>query len=230
MAARGVRRALAALVLPVSFLAACGSASAPSPPAGVDELVIPTPSPDPDDFVGRVDNPWFPLAPGTVWTYAVTDDRGSHRLRVMVLDDRQEIAGVPTTAVESQERGRATTDYYAQDTDGNVWWFGREGSWRAGDDGARAGIAMLAVPRVGDGYRRGYAPGVVEDVARVVSLDGSTTVPAGSYDDLVVTEQRSRLEPGVTRDRSYARGTGLVEEDVVSGSYRTVRLEAVTGH
>jgi hypothetical protein len=205
-------------------LAGCGTASEPSPPSGVDELVIPTPSPDPADFVAGVDNPWLPLEPGSTRTYDVSDARGHHTLTVTVAPG-PEIAGVATTAQVSREPGTVVTDWFAQDRDGNVWWLGREGEWRAGDDGAEAGVAMLATPRVGDGYRQAYAPGVVEDTAKVVALDGSRTVPAGTYDDLLITEQRSALVAGTTRDLSYARGVGLVEE--VAGDYRTVRLVSV---
>jgi hypothetical protein len=205
-------------------LAGCGTASELSPPSGVDELVIPTPSPDPADFVAGVDNPWFPLEPASTRTYDVTDTRGQHTLTVTVAPG-PEIAGVATTAQVSREPGTVVTDWFAQDRDGNVWWFGREGEWRAGDDGAEAGVAMLASPRVGDGYRQAYARGVVEDAAEVVEVDGSTTVPAGSYDDLLITDQRSALVAGTTRDLSYARGVGLVEE--VAGDYRTVRLVSV---
>ncbi|WP_284533565.1 hypothetical protein [Nocardioides sp. T2.26MG-1] len=214
---------LAAVLTGLAVLAGCGTASSPSPPAGVDELTIPTPSPDPDDFVPEVDNPWFPLEPGDTWVYAVSDAGGSHRMTVTVAPG-PEIAGVATTSRVSTEPSRVVTDWFAQDEDGNVWWFGREGSWRAGDAGAEAGIAMLARPRIGDGYRMAYAAGVTEDTARVTSLDGDTVVAAGSYDGLLRLEQRSALDPGATAELAYARGVGLVEASEVSGSYRTVRL------
>jgi hypothetical protein len=220
-------RGLVALLAVLIAVTGCGTASDPSPPSGVDGLVIPTPSVDPADFVAAVDNPWFPLEPGSTRTYDVSDARGNHALTVTAAPGPR-IAGVATTSRVSREQGRTVTDWFAQDDDGNVWWFGRQGDWRAGDDGAEAGVAMLATPRVGDGYRQAYAPGVVEDTATVVALDGSTTVPAGSYDDLLLTEQRSALVAGTTRDLSYARGVGLVEEDVTSGDYRTVRLVSVT--
>ncbi|MFC6344343.1 hypothetical protein ACFP8W_20335, partial [Nocardioides hankookensis] len=76
-------RALVAIALALS-LAACGSASVSSPPSGIDELTIPTPSPDPHDFVDGVDNPWLPLPPGRTWTYDVVDVHGGHELTVTV--------------------------------------------------------------------------------------------------------------------------------------------------
>lgn len=214
---------LAAVLAGLTVLSGCGTASSPSPPSGVDELTIPTPSPDPDDFAAEIDNPWFPLQPGDRWIYAVSDASGSHRMTVAV-EPGPEVAGVATTSRITTEPSGVVTDWFAQDERGNVWWFGRAGSWRAGEGGAEAGIAMLARPRVGDGYRTAYAEGVVEDTARVSALDGSTVVAAGSYDDLLRIEQRSALDPGATAELAYARGVGLVESSEVSGTYRTVRL------
>jgi hypothetical protein len=219
-----VRAAGVALTL-LTLLTGCGSASVPSPPSGVDELVIPTPSPDPADFVATVDNPWFPLAPGTTWTYAVSDTAGTHAMTVTA-EPGPEVAGVATTARVSTEGSRVVTDWYAQDDRGNVWWFGREGSWQAGADGAEAGLAMADTPRVGDGYRPALAAGVSEDTATVSALDDRVTVPAGTFETLLLSGQ-SELEPGVRTESSYAEGLGLVAEQVVSGSYRSVRLERV---
>jgi hypothetical protein len=227
MTLRGLLAVLAMVAL-AAGLGACGAASVTSPPSGVDGLRIPTPSPDPADFVAAVDNPWFPLVPGTTWRYDVTDAGGEHPLTVSVADGPT-IAGVGTTARVATEQGRRVTDWYAEDRAGNVWWFGREGSWRAGADGAEAGLAMAETPRVGDGYRQGYVPGVVEDTAAVVALDERVTVPAGTFAVLVV-DQRSPLQPGASGQASYAEGVGLVEETVVSGGYRTVRLREVAGH
>lgn len=219
-----VRAGAAALAL-LASLTGCGSASVPSPPSGVDELVIPTPSPDPADFVATVDNAWFPLEPGTTWTYAVNDTAGAHTMTVTA-EPGPEVAGVATTARVSTEGERVVTDWYAQDDRGNVWWFGREGSWQAGEDGAEAGLAMADTPRVGDGYRTALAPGVSEDTATVTALDDRVTVPAGTFETLAV-DGRSELAPGVHTEASYAEGIGPVAEQVVSGSYRSVRLESV---
>jgi hypothetical protein len=222
-----VRALPAVLGLLVTLASAAGcDASAPSPPSGVDGLTIPTPSPDRDDFTRGVDNPWFPLEPGTTWRYDVADLAGTHRLTVTV-EDGPMIAGVPTTARVASEAGATVTDYYAQDADGNVWWFGRAGAWSAGAEGAEAGLAMPATPRVGDGYREAYAPGVVEDTAEVTALDDTVTVPAGTYDVLAVRE-RTTLDAEGTRESSYAEGLGLVSQTVVAGGYRAVRLVAVT--
>ena len=180
----------------------CGSAgSPPSPPTGVDELVVPTPDPDPADFADAVDNPWLPLVVGASWTY--TD--GLDDLAVTVTEG-PEIAGVATTSVVTVGRDGETADHYAQDVDGNVWWFGREGEWRAGDDGAEAGLAMAADPRVGDGYRLAAVPGRTL-LGEVLDLDESEEVPAGRFDGVV--EVRAEVDDVVTL-QYYAEGTGLV--------------------
>ena len=100
MSARGRLQAgavaLAAAALGVT-LTGCGSASEPSPPTGVDGLVVPTPDPDPEDFVARVDNPWFPVLPGARWTYSTADGAG-------------------TTTVVAQAGPAAADEVYYRDT------------------------------------------------------------------------------------------------------------------
>lgn len=209
-----------------STLAACGSGTGVAPLAGVDALEVPTPTPDPADFVAVVDNPYLPLPVGRVATYGpgtgvVDDELGELRVEV---EEGPVVAGVATTAVRSTTDGPATTpgaseetlDYYAQDTAGNVWWLGREGEWRAGEAGAEAGVVMLATPRVGDGYREALAPGV--DVrAQVLSLEEEATTPAGTFGGLVLLEVRDASSGRVER-RAYAEGLGLVAVETVAGT------------
>jgi hypothetical protein len=189
---RGLLAAGAVVVL----AAGCGSESDPSPPAGVDELVIPTPSPDPDDYVATIDNPWLPYAVGARWTY--TD--GTVDV-TFTAEEGPTIAGVATTAVTADQASGSSADYFAQDTDGNVWWFGREGEWRAGEDGAEAGIAMLDKPRVGDGYAEMGSDGEA----------GQRSVIKELVDELVI---ETTTTEGQVVVRHYERGTGLVLSEV----------------
>jgi hypothetical protein len=205
-----MRRTRVVLVLlAVLVLGGCGADSERTDTSGVDELVIPTPTPDPDDFVGYVDNPFLPLEEGNEWTY--TSPTATTRVRVE--PSNLVVAGVRVTAVRTVvqplELGEPadTTDYYAQDRAGNVWWFGRQGVWDAGSAG-EAGLAMPGEPRVGDGWRRGYQEGVVEDRLTVLELDGDT----------LVLRQESDLEPGVSVRLEYAKGYGLVSSLGPEGS------------
>lgn len=213
------------LVAATLALSGCGAAGDPPTvsPGGVDGLEVPTPTPDPDDFVARVDNPWLPLLPGAEWTY----ESLAGRTTTVTVEGTREVDGVAATVVREVERdedGRVVAegeDWYAQDRAGNVWWFGAEqdgpGSWEAGVDGAEAGLVMAARPRRGDGYRQALAPGVVEDRATVEELDGTRTVDGETLTDLVVVEERTPLDPGLVEQAFYARGTGLVARETVSG-------------
>ena len=145
---------------------------------------------NPSDFVREVDNEFFPLKPGTTFFYEGATDGVPTSNEVYVTRDIKNILGVKCTVVRDRvyENGvlvEETFDWYAQDEDGNVWYFGEdskdldpdgnvistEGSWEAGVGGAMPGIIMLADPHVGDRYHQEFAPGVAEDMAQVLSLD-----------------------------------------------------------
>jgi hypothetical protein len=125
--------------------------------------------------------------------------------------------------------GDQVVDYYAQDRSGNVWWFGREGEWLAGRDGAEAGVAMPATPRQGDGWRAAYDAGSVDQQRTVVSVDQAVTTPAGRYRPALAIDVSSPLHPGSATRAYYARGVGLVQEVATEGAYSMVDLESPPG-
>src|SRR5438477_9138909 len=85
--------------------------------------------PQPGAFVGRVTNPWFPLKPGTTFVYKGEKDGSAGRDVVTVTREQKVIRGVHCTTVHDNlyEHGllvERTTDWYAQDARGTVWYFG----------------------------------------------------------------------------------------------------------
>jgi hypothetical protein len=177
-------------------------------------------------FVRNVTNPWFPLEPGTVFVYTGEKDGKHGRELVTVTHATKVIDGVRCTAVADRLhlRGRLaerTTDWYAQDVHGTVWYFGedtaelnaagkvtsREGTWRSGVNGAKAGIFMPARPRVGQSFRQEYLSGQAEDHFQVTRLSRRS----------LQTKEWTPLEPDTLDHKLYRRGTGLVTEETVKG-------------
>ena len=195
---------------------------------------------DPASFVAVVDNSHFPLTPGTKWVY----QNGDERIEVTVTSDSKSVLGVPCVVVHDTVAigGNVledTYDWYAQDVDGTVWYFGEdsteyedgeastEGSWEAGVDGAQPGIIMHAAPQVGSVYRQEYFACEAEDMGEVLSLNEAVTVPYGSFTDCVKTRDYTPLEPDVNEEKYYCPGVGLtLEVDLTTGE-RTELIELV---
>lgn len=184
---------------------------------------------DPADFQDTVDHPHFPLVPGTSYTYRETEGGRSFIDVVTVTHEKKVIMGVSCVVVRDVVKlgdtvREDTSDWYAQDKRGNVWYFGEdtrefrrngaadtEGSWEAGVGKNQPGIIMPAAPRPGAPYRQEYGPGHAEDMGQIVALGESVTVPAASYRDCVKTKEWSLLEPGYS-NKWYAPGVGLIRE------------------
>jgi len=197
------------------------------------------PSIDPADFVTTIDNPYFPLAPGSVFLYEGPSGGQPEVNKMVVTHETKSILGVACVVVADSVRVNgelveATLDWYAQDKNGNVWYFGEDskeyengvvvstaGSWEAGVDGADPGYVMLAHPDVGHSYRQEYLWGEAEDMAQVLSLGESITVPYGSFQDCLETMEWTPLEPGVSEHKYYAAGVGMLSAQSVGGSDRS---------
>jgi hypothetical protein len=184
----------------------------------------------------HVTNQWFPLSPGTELVYTGTKDGRPTRDVVRVTRQTITIAGARCVVVrdllyEAGKLEERTSDYYTQDRAGNVWYFGedtaeldssgkvtsREGTWRAGHDGARAGIYMPAHPRVGQTGRQEYYKGQAEDHFRVVSLNATVRVPYVTSRNALETREWTPLEPGTLDQKLYVRGIGTVRETSLKG-------------
>ena len=203
--------------------------------------------PPASDFVPTVDNPYMPWIPGTKMVFEGVTDGQRERNVVEVTDKTKIVMGVTTTVVHDQvfsangDLAEDTMDWYAQDSAGNVWYFGEDtaeyrngqvtstaGSWEAGVNGALPGIVMLAQPQVGDAYHQEFLQGEAEDVGTVIAVDGSMDVPYGAFDHVLVTEDTTPLEPQILEHKFYAPGVGVVIERVIRGGQEISRLVSFT--
>jgi hypothetical protein len=185
---------------------------------------------DPASFVNRIDNPWYPLAVGSTRVYRGVEGGTPSRDIVTVISGTKTILGVRCVVVHDNlyvdgRLAERTTDWFAQDRKGNVWYFGEataelgrgrvtttKGSWQAGVDGARPGIVMPAHPRVGQVFRQEYLQGIAEDRFEILSLSTRVDVPYVSSRRALETKEWTPLEPGLTEQKYYVRGVGLVRE------------------
>ncbi len=133
-----------------------------------------------------------------------------------------------------------TFDWFAQDSAGNVWYFGEdtkeldhgqvistEGSWEAGVDNAQAGIFMPATPTVGQVFKQEDAKNVAEDCSKIVDLSADVKTPYISSSEALKTEEFSLLERGVLDNKFYLRGIGLVREQTIQGGSDFLELVTV---
>jgi hypothetical protein len=228
----------AAAALAALALAACGSdkdsgtAASQKLPQGSEKLDL-----KPADFTTNVDNPYFPIKPGSRWVYRETDSEGGNaRDEMTVLAKTKKIAnGIEARVVHdvTTEKGRKledTFDWYAQDSAGNVWYLGEDttaydpgkppstaGSFEAGVHGAQPGVIMPAKPATGLHYQQEYYAGHAEDRAKILGANEQAEAPFGHFTHVVMTSESNPLEPKVSELKFYARGVGVVLAVSVSG-------------
>jgi hypothetical protein len=246
------KRALSVTVLALAAATACTSkndvhatnASAKITgglPQGAEVVKI-----DPADFSTNIDNPWWPMKPGTVWTYRETDSSGNAQdLTVTVTDQTKrpangvEVRVVHDAVTKNGEPVEITDDYYAQDSRGNIWYMGedtaeyeggkvtsREGSFEAGKHGAQGGVAIPAHPVAGLEYRQEYWKDHAEDRGKVIVVGEQAEVPAGHYPHSLMTRDTNPLEPKNVEFKFYARNIGPVLSVGVSGTTDREELTA----
>ena len=235
-----------ALAIAVSAVLASAATASGARPAGTIESGAGPGWPrtvSPNDFVPRVTNPWFPLEPGSVWHYAGFKQGIRQDDTVRVTLRTKTILSVATTVVHDvvTVNGRpeeVTDDFYAQDRDGNVWYFGEEteelnaqgkrtsteGSFEAGVDGARPGVLIPGNPTVGKAGRQEYLEGVAEDHFRVLAIKTHVSVSFISTNGALRTREWTPLEPGAVDNKFYVRGVGVVREIAVKGPLEKLEL------
>ena len=205
-------------------------------PTGADPVKL-----DPANFSADITNPYWPMEPGTRWTYR-GEEAGSppEEIVIVVTGATKKLAnGITARVVRDTARSEGqiiedTFDWYAQDAQGNVWYMGeqtaefeegkivsRAGSWEAGKDGAMPGIMLPAQPQVGQKYRQEYKKGDAEDNGEILATNHLVEVETGSYEGALVTMDTSTLEPDVVEYKFYGHGVGpLLALDISGGAAR----------
>jgi len=225
------------LLLPITHALAKGPGARPAPPT--------CPTFSASNFSKKsttIDNPYFPLGPGTRFTYQGSVKKAPVVDVVYVTHNTPTIDGVATVEVrdqvwESDVLTEDTLDWYAQDDQGNVWYFGElatqlpagthDGSWKAGVDGAQPGYLMEAAPQVGDLYCQENAPGVAQDVAEVLSVSASRTVPFGSYSGNVLQTKEYSLLETKNENKFYEPRVGMLEAISTTGPSEDIQLYTI---
>ena len=190
-----------------------------------------------------VDHPLFPLRKVRRMRYEGRD--GDVRIRVAsrVRGKRVRVAGVRATAVDVKERENGklverSTDYYAQDRTGNVWYLGErvddiengkvtghDGQWIAGRKGARRGLFLPAAPKVGQSFRQTRAPGVSRGRSTVVAVDAEVTTRAGRFTGCLETRDTDLRGSSKPERKFYCPDVGLVRERPSDGIVDLVRFD-----
>jgi hypothetical protein len=229
---RRIAIATASVMAALAF-AACGSDDDNGDGGGSDADLPQGSEPvdlDPADFSTEIDNPHWPMSVGSRWVYEEIDEEGTvQKVEVTVTGKTRQIANgiearvVRDVVTEDGEPIEVTDDWYAQDSQGNVWYLGedtaeyengkvvtRAGSFEAGVDGAQPGVIMPANPEVGMTYRQEYYEGEAEDAGEILSLDQQVAVPFGRFSETLMTRDTNPLEPKVNELKFYADGVGPV--------------------
>lgn len=177
-------------------------------------------------------NPYFSFEPGKKYVYEGLTEEGLEQITVQRLSDSKQVMGINVVVVSDRVTKDSklvedTKDWFAQDNEGNVWYMGEavdnydsgsgelrdhSGSWEAGVDGAKPGIAMLIKPAIGQSYRQEYYRGEAQDQAEVVELGLKVETPAGVFENVIKTRDWTELEPDVVEFKFYAPGVGLIKE------------------
>jgi hypothetical protein len=183
---------------------------------------------DPSNFVAQVDNPYFPLTPGTTFVYEGQTAEGFEHDEFAVTHRTRVILGVRCVEVHDTVRTdgqltEETLDWFAQDRDGNVWYFGEntheledglittiDGTFKAGVNGDTPGIIMKAHPAIGDFYRQEFSLNNAEDFAETRSLTQTVHVPTGTYHNCLKSKETTPLETDLLEFKFYAPGVGNI--------------------
>jgi hypothetical protein len=233
--------------------------SSSSTPSLIDPSPNPTlPTFNVNDFRAneRIDNPYFPQIRGTVYSYGLLEEgEAVERNDVFATFENKRILGVNThvvrdTAYEDGLLVEDTLDFYAQDKNGNVWYFGEfvlnyryddevnylstdsEGAWLANNVDAFPGYIMPTrevLEALGNGYYQEFAPGIAEDQADLISFNSTADIEIGFFKDVLETLDTTALEPTAVEHKKYEPGVGLVAAEALNDEGKFEIVEQLLG-
>lgn len=192
----------------------------------------------PADFTTHFTSHYWPLRPGAQWVYDGTKDHVPEHVVITVAKETKTVLGVRCLVIRDRvtingSLEEYTTDWYAQDRTGAVWYFGEDskdyksgvvvstqGTWEAGVDGAQPGVVIQGTPKPGPTYRQEYRPGVAEDMAKVLTTTAVQSGPAGTFHHVVETYDTDPLNPDKIERKFWAPGVGAVHVVRIGGSHQ----------
>jgi len=197
----------------------------------IDDSYHPMISPAHFTLSTTITNPYFPIPPGKTYRYEGQSEDGTEVVEEKREDTTRMISGIECVVVRftawlNGKLSEEADDWYAQDNDGTVWYFGEyvsnydaneqlvdhNGSWEAGVDSAQPGFIMPAHPVPGLKYREEYYFNYAEDQAEIVDTGLMITILFGDFTDVVQTRNWSDIEPGIVEQKYYAPGIGAIRE------------------
>jgi hypothetical protein len=178
----------------------------------------------------RLTNPYYSFEPGKKYIYEGRSEEGTERIELQLLETSKQVMGINCAVINDKSfvNGKLvenTNDWFAQDNDGTIWYFGEavdflnedgsiknhEGSWEAGVDGAKPGIFMLARPQPGKSYRQEYYFNHAEGQARVEEVGLTMQTVVGSANNVIKIKEWDELEDDSEEFKYYAPGIGLIK-------------------
>lgn len=179
----------------------------------------------------KLSNPYFSFQKDKIYVFESKTADGLERREIKLLPEAKMIMGISCAIINDKVWLNGviiedTDDWYAQDNQGNVWYFGEDvdnfdakgkfkdkgGSWEAGIDGAKPGLIMPASPKVGLRYRQEYYFNKAEDEGEILETGIAVTIPLGTYNNCIKTRDFTALEPDLNEYKFYAPGIGLIKE------------------
>ncbi|MCK4614212.1 MAG: hypothetical protein KAU14_05355 [Thermoplasmata archaeon] len=178
------------------------------------------------------ENEFFILKPGYQIVLEGEDDGENVKVIITVLNETKVVDGVETGVVEEREFENdelveVSLNYFAIcNRTKSVFYFGEdskeyedgkvvstEGSWLAGENGAKAGLIMPGMPLVGSRYYQEIAPGVAMDRGEIISMKNTVKTPAGTFQNCLKVVDSSAIEKDEADVKFFAPGIGIVQDE-----------------